>query len=123
MNRVKFIYNVLFIVILSIVVLGICFYNSMIFLKSYKSPDGKFELIIKRSDLDFLTSTMPGDSSSFYVEIVLKDPHGRGIGSTRNNNNCAIFKDSIEVHWDMENNEVRYGRGKTINLKTGKVSC
>ncbi|WP_147239346.1 hypothetical protein [Tenacibaculum sp. E3R01] len=95
----------------------------MIFLKSYKSPDGKFELIIKRSDLDFLTSTMPGDSSSFYVEIVLKDPHGRGIGSTRNNNNCAIFKDSIEVHWDMENNEVRYGRGKTINLKTGKVSC
>ncbi len=122
MNRVKLIYKVLFIVTLSTVVLGICFYNSMTFLKSYKSPDGKFELIIKRNDLHFFTSTMPGDGSSYYVEIVLKDAQGRVIGST-SNNNCAIFKDSIDVHWDMKNNEVRYGRGKTINLKTGKVLC
>lgn len=123
MFSVKLIYKVLFIVALSAVVLGIRFYNSMTFLKSYKSPGGKFELIIKRNDFRFFTLTMPGDGSSFYIEIVLKDAEGRVIGSTSNHNNCAIFKDSIEVYWDMKNNEVWYGRGKTINLKTGKVSC
>ncbi len=30
---------------------------------------------------------------------------------------------SIEIEWDLENNQVWYGRGKTINLKTGEVGC
>ncbi|MEW7280362.1 hypothetical protein ABW636_17360 [Aquimarina sp. 2201CG1-2-11] len=35
----------------------------------------------------------------------------------------AIYNDSIEVIWDLKNTQVWYGRGKTINTKTGKVDC
>ncbi len=89
---------------------------------TYKSPDGHYELIIKY-DRSIFFSTMPGDGGNPEVEVILKNANGTIIGTSHSNNNCGIFNDSIEVVWDIENQQVWYGRSKTIHLKTGIVEC
>lgn len=90
----------------------------------YQSPDGNYQITIK-NDRSIFSITMPGDGGmgSVPVKVILKDVKGRTIGSSNSNDKCGVFIYSIEIEWDLENNEVRYARGKTINLKTGKVGC
>ncbi|MDB2463171.1 hypothetical protein N9W61_03625, partial [Algibacter sp.] len=89
-------------------------------IKTYTSPDGNYTLTL-RLGLSIFLPTMPGDGGNPEVIVILKDAHGNLIGTS--NSECAIFKDSITVEWDMENEQVWYGKAKTINLKTGKVEC
>ncbi len=90
--------------------------------KTYTSPDGYYSLIIKKKSNLFKT-TSPGDGGNYEVEIVLKNKRGNIIGESNSNLNCRVFNDSIEIEWDIKNDQVKYSRGKTINLKTGKVEC
>jgi hypothetical protein len=66
---------------------------------------------------------MPGDGGNPVVEVILTDTYGNIIGTSNSNSDCAIFKDSISVEWDLKNEQVWYGKAKTINIKTGKVEC
>lgn len=93
-------------------------------LATYQSPDGNYQLIVIMDRNNF-TVTMPGNGGvgSLPVKVVLKDAKGKIIGSSNTNTNCGAFKGSIEIDWDLKNNEVWYARGKSINLKTGKVEC
>lgn len=117
----KAVYTLLFAIALTGVIAGKYLYNSHMYLESYQSPDGNYELIIKR-DQFFTISTMPGDggAGSRSVEVVLKSAAGKVIGTSNSIPNGSTIMDSIEVSWDLENNVVWYGRGKNINLKTAK---
>jgi len=99
-------------------------YNARKELATYQSPDGNYVLTIK-SKRNLISSTMPGDGGigSMPVEVILKDTDGTIIGKSSDNMDCSIFRDSIEVSWDLENEQVWYGKAKTIHLKTGKVEC
>lgn len=113
-------------VILGIAILGVfLFLGYQYFGKSskkiYKSPDGKYTLEVSSGK----SGNMPGDGggSTAVAEIVLKSADGNIIGESKNNPDCAIFLDSVEVIWDIENDLVFYGKAKSIHLKTGKVEC
>ena len=118
----KRIYITLFTALLIGVAIGVNLFNKNMELASYQSPDGQYELIIKNDRSIFFT-TMPGDGGNPVVEVILKDANGIVIGTSNSNSDCAIFKDSITVEWDFENEQVWYGKAKTIHLKTGKVEC
>lgn len=120
----KYIFVILFGIITIITTIGVYLYNTHMHIETYCSPNGKYELLIKREQY-FFTHTIPGDggSGSISVEVILKDSDGNVIGTSSSNPDCAIFKDSIEVRWEIEDNEVWYGRGKTIDLNTGEVGC
>ncbi len=111
-------------ILIFLIALGVHFYNSQKELATYHSPDNNYELVIKR-EKSFLSITMPGDggAGNMPVEVILKDVNGKIIGKSSDNSNCAIYNDSIEIIWDLKNTQVWYGRGKTINTKTGKVDC
>lgn len=111
-------------IIVTLTALGLYFYNSQKKITTYRSPDDKYELIIK-SNRGFFETTMPGDGGigSLPVEVILKGSNGKIIGKSSDNPDCGLFYDSIEVIWNIENEFVSYGRSKTINLRTGKVSC
>ncbi|WP_378174079.1 hypothetical protein [Aquimarina sp. SS2-1] len=103
--------------------IGIYFYDASKVLETHKSPDGDYVIIVKREN-SFFTTTMPGDGgTNIPVEVILKNTNGKVIGTSSSNKNCGVLWFSIEINWDLENHEVWYGRGKTINLKTGEVSC
>lgn len=113
-------------VFLGIAILGVVlFFGYQYFSKSskkiYKSPDGKYTLEISTGK----SGNTPGDGggSTALAQVVLKDADGTVIGESSNNPDCAIFLDSVEVIWDIENDLVFYGKAKSINLKTGKVEC
>lgn len=103
---------------------GIYFYFAQQNITKYNSPDGNYILIVKK-DKSFFKNTMPGDGGigNIPVIVILKDSHGKIVGKSSSNPDCSIFDSSIEIEWDLVNNQVWYGRGKTINLKTGKVEC
>ncbi len=118
----KIIYILLFLVIF--IGVGLYFYNSLNKLATYQSPDGKYELIIK-DNTSFFELVMPGQGGlgSKSILVILKDSNGKIIGKSKSNSNCGIFYDSVEVEWDLKNEQVWYGRAKSINIKTGKVEC
>lgn len=118
----KAIFVTAFIMILVGVITGTHLFNKSMEIANYQSPDGRYELIIKNDRSIFFT-TMPGDGDNPVVEVILKDADGSVIGTSNSNSDCAIFKDSITVEWDLENEQVWYGKAKTIHLKTGKVEC
>lgn len=110
--------------IILVVLIGRYFYNKTMILETYQSPDGHYEIIIK-NDRDLFTSTMPGDGGigSLSVEVILKNTNGKIIGTSNSNAKCSIFYDSLEIVWDIENNQVWYGKAKIMNLITGEVEC
>jgi hypothetical protein len=115
----------IFIVLTLILIIGITihFFNQQNVLETHKSPDGKYEVIIK-SNRSFFESTMPGDrGKSTSVDVILKDVNGKIIGKSSNNSNCDTLWFSIYIEWDVKNNQVWYAKSKTINLITGKVEC
>lgn len=118
----KAIYILVITIILAGVIAGNYFYNSLLYIETYHSPDGNYELIVKREGLGLFTSTMPGDggAGSSSVVVILKSADGKVIGTSNNIPNGNTIMDSISVEWDIENDWVWYGRGKAINLKTGK---
>ncbi len=99
-------------------------YDSQVYLAKYQSPDGNYELIIK-SDRSIFASTMPGNGGlgSCPVKVILKGANGKVIGNSNSNKDCGTIMDSIDVRWDLENDEVWYSKARTIDLKTGKVEC
>lgn len=116
----KAIYILLFIITLTGIAVGY-FYNKSMHIATYQSPDNNYELIIK-SNRSIFAVTMPGDGgSSMPVKVILKNANGKVIGTS--NNNCETLLFSINIHWDLENNEVFYATARSINLKTGKVEC
>jgi len=118
----KDIYITAFIVLLIGVTIGVHLFNKSMEIASYQSPDGNYELTIKLG-LGIFMPTMPGDGGNPEVVVILKDANGKTIGRSNSNSDCAVFKDSIHVEWDLENEQVWYGKAKTIHLKTGKVEC
>ncbi len=90
----------------------------------YHSPQGQFVIIIKKKQ-NLFSIVMPGTGGkgSTPVTVILKDKSGKTIGKSSDNPECSIFDGSIEIEWDMKNNKVWYGRGKMIDLKTGRVGC
>ena len=106
------------------IALSLYFCNSQKELATYRSPDGKYELIIKNRR-SFFETTMPGagGAGSLPVEVILKNSNGKVIGKSSVNSDCGLFYDSVVVLWDIEEGYVSYGRAKTINLKTGEVEC
>lgn len=88
----------------------------------YKSPDGLYIIEVSAVKRAF---TMPGDGGTANTPalIVLKNRKGKIIAKSSDNPDCGIFLDSVTINWDLENNLVWYGKAKTINVKTGKVSC
>lgn len=122
MDAKKTIYIIVFTVLLIGVTTGVHLFNKSMEIRTYQSPDGNYELTIKLGFSIFFP-TMPGDGGNPEVVVILKDANGAIIGTSNSNSDCAIFKDSISVEWDLGNEQVWYGRAKTINLKTGKVEC
>lgn len=120
----KIIYIIVCTILLIGVVTGVNLFNKSMEIASYQSPDGNYELILKNGRGIF-SSTMPGDGGrgSMPLDVILKDANGNIIGKSSSSGDCAILYDSIEVTWDLENEQVWYGRAKTINVKTGKVEC
>lgn len=90
----------------------------------YISPDGSYMLIVKK-EMRMFTPKMPGDGGSGNrpVRVILKDRKGKVIGKSDSNPDCGIFESSLEIEWDLENDLVWYGKGKSIHVKTGKVGC
>ena len=114
-----------FIVLALILIIGIpmCVFDQQHVLETHKSPDGKYEIVIK-SNRSFFESTMPGDGGkSTPVNVILKDVNGKIIGESSNNSNCNTLWFSIYIEWDVKNNQVWYAKSKTINLITVKVEC
>lgn len=120
----KTIYIIVILVILVGVAEGVHWFNKSKEIATYKSPDGNYVLIIQNGRGVF-SSTMPGDGGrgSMPVNVILKDANGNIIGKSKSNSDCLIFYDSIYVTWDLENEQVWFGKAKTINLKTGKAEC
>ncbi len=113
------------IVLALILVIGIAIhiFDQQCVLETHKSPDGKYEIVIK-SNRSFFESTMPGDGGkSTPVNVILKDVNGKIIGESSHNSNCNTLWFSIYIEWDLKNNQVWYAKSKTINLITGKVEC
>ncbi len=102
---------------------GIYFYDSVFLLDTYQSPNSKYELVVRMLTPNPFSMTMPGDGGNPTIEVILKNANGKVIGKTRSNSDCSIFKDSLYVRWDIENNQVWYAKGRTIHLQTGKVEC
>lgn len=122
MDAKKIIYIIVCTVLLIGVTTGVHLFNKSMEIATYQSPDGNYELTIKLG-FSILFPTMPGDGGNPEVVVILKDANGNVIGTSNSNSDCAIFKDSISVEWDLGNEQVWYGRAKIINLKTGKVEC
>ena len=98
-------------------------YRALKEVRTYYSPDGKYQLVITKEP-NIFSSTMPGDGgTSSEVTVVLKDAKGTIIGKSSDNENCSVLLFSIDVSWDLENIEVSYAKARTINLKTGEVQC
>ncbi len=111
-----------FVIILVAVLAGLYAYDKSRVLETHQSPDGNYVLIVKRSGSLF-SFTMPGDGGkSMPVDVVLKDAEGNIVGNS-SDTDCGTLWFSIDIFWDVENNEVWYAKAKTINVKTGKVSC
>ncbi|WP_299260238.1 hypothetical protein [uncultured Aquimarina sp.] len=119
----KLVYILLIILLIGIIA-GVKLNNKITHIATYQSPDGNYELIIK-NDRSIFFSTTPGDGGmgSMPVEVILKNADGKTIGKSSDNSDCSIFNDSVEIVWDLENDQVWYGKSKTIHLKTGKVEC
>ena len=119
--KLKYIFITL-VVLLMAVLAGIYGYKSGKVLETHQSPDGNYELIVKSAG-GLFSSTMPGDGGkSRPVEVVLKDAEGNIIGKS-SGADCDTLWFSIDVSWDLENNQVQYAKAKTIHLKTGEVGC
>ena len=120
----KAIYKILLSILFIGFIAGIYLYNSNMYLATYQSPSGNYELVIK-NDRGLFEMTMPGDGGmgSMPVIVILKDKNGKIIGKSNDNDRCEIFYDSIDIQWDEDNERVWYGKSKTINTKTGKVGC
>ena len=58
-------------------------YDKSLILKTYESPDGKYELIIK-NDRGIFASTMPGDGGlgNCLVKVILKNAKNKLIGTS-----------------------------------------
>lgn len=111
---------------LIVILLCVGFYFLVIFQQGtrYYSPEEQFVIIVKKKQ-NFFDTIMPGTggTGSTPVIVTLKNKSGTTIGKSSDNPECSIFDGSIEIEWDIENNKVWYGRGKSINLKTGRVGC
>ena len=111
-------------IILTLAIGLLYLYDSYMYLETHRSPDGNYKIVIKRAESIF-TSKMPGNGGSggVSVEVILKTSGGKIISRSSYNNQCRVFDSSIEIRWDLENNKVWYGRGKVIDLQSGKVQC
>ena len=117
--------KVVYIVFTLLLITGIAihFFNEKNVLETHKSPDGKYEIVVK-SNRSFFETTMPGDGGkSTPVVVILKNANGKIIGKSSDNRGCGTLWFSIYIEWDIENNQVWYAKARTINLKTGKVAC
>jgi hypothetical protein len=117
--------KIVFILLTLLLAAGVAihYFNKLHVLETHKSPDGKYEVVIK-SNRNFFESTMPGDGGkSIPVEIILKDVNGKIIGRSNDNSDCNTLWFSIYIEWDVKNNKVWYAKSKTINLITGKIKC
>ncbi|WP_338360064.1 hypothetical protein [Yeosuana marina] len=120
----KTIYITTLIILLIGLTIGFYLFNKSMEIATYQSPDGNYELILVNGQSIF-TMTMPGDGGrgSMPIDVILKDAKGNIIAKSRGGDVCSIFYDSINVIWDLENQQVWYGKARSINLKTGKVNC
>jgi len=117
----KSIYIILAVILLT--GLGFYFYDIQQVLENHSSPDGNYVLVIKRENSIFSTTSIGDGGKSTPVEVILKNKYGKVIGTSSSNKNCGVLWFSIKIDWDLENDEVWYGKSKTIHLKTGKVTC
>lgn len=99
-------------------------YDASMSIAKYQSPDGNYALIIK-SKRSMFSSTMPGDGGlgSTSIEVILTNAKGKVIGKSSSDTNCETLYLSIDVNWNIENDEVWFTKNKFIHLKTGKPSC
>jgi len=89
---------------------------------SYNSPDGNYHLDCYTS-MSLLAMPGGGGVDSRVVLIILRDKYGREIGRCEKDDPCAIFFGGLEIEWEIEENIVRFSRGRTLNLITGKLGC
>lgn len=88
----------------------------------HKSPGGEYTVEVVALEKGF---SMPGNSgkSNTPALVILKDKDGNVIAESSSNPDCTIFMGSVQIHWDLDNDLVWYGKAKMINVKTGEVSC
>ncbi len=100
------------------------FYQKSRVMATYKSPDGKYELIIKR-DRNIFTPTMPGDGGidSTPIVLLLKDTKGKMIAISSDKPECNILFGNLKIEWKLENAMVKYATARYIKLDTGEILC
>ncbi len=94
--------------ILVVIGFGYTIYEKMKFISSHKSPNNKYELIIKRTELisNFIP-TMPGQGGigdKFVIAIL------RYNGREINRSQETFLYQSLEIKWDLKQNKVHYTR-------------
>lgn len=97
-----------------LIIIGVYTYEKLRFISSYKSPNKKYELIVKREELisDFIP-TMPGQGGlgDKSVIVILKC-NGKEINRSKE----TILYQSLEIEWYLDENKVNYTRPKYFKL-------
>lgn len=100
-----------------ILLIGYKFLNQKEFIRSERSPDGKYIVEIYKEKRFF---SVPGDGgiSGSLGYIRLLDNKGNKIGDT---SNCPSFSlADIELDFNIVNNNFFYAKGESINIEKGK---
>lgn len=95
--------------------------NQKEFMRSEKSPDGKYhaDIYVMKSPFDV---SMPGGggigSKLSYIEVF--DENGNFIGKT--NHECSVFFSEVNLKWDLKEHLLNFAVARYINLETGKCN-
>lgn len=99
---------------LSLIITGSYTYEKLKFISSHKSPNNKYELIIKRENL--ISSFIPaipgqggvGDKS---VIVILKHK-----GKEINRSKESLLYQNIDIYWNLKENKVGYAKPNYFEL-------
>lgn len=89
------------------------------FMYAEVSPDGNYKIEIY-TERSFFAMPGGGGLSSRPTKVVLKNKWGWTIGQS--NDDCMVFYDDINIDWDIDNQQVFFAIGASLDLNTGECS-
>ncbi len=108
MFRIKVIKIIFITLLIFLLIAGKYIYEKMRFISSYTSPNKKYELVIKRTELiSNLIPAMPGQGGlgDKFIIVILKYK-----GKEINRSQESLLYQNLEIKWDLKQNKVYYSR-------------
>jgi len=97
-----------------LLIIGMYTYEKMRIISSHKSPNNKYELVIKQTEfISNFIPAMPGQGGVGDKSVIAILKHkGKEIHSSEEN----FLYQSLEVEWNLKQNQVHYTRIDYFNL-------